>query len=881
MDPDIDAAAEEGGDEPQPRRLGFTFRRRKKAVAEPSGFDLETNPSPASDDLSDPIGDDDIYDDDDQRRGPRITRQTRIGIAAVLSFLILVGVMVANKMGAFNKKTGSEEIAATGSEATNTGDEDKDKDKETETPPRPTPIARINVDSPTKPEPKPAEPPKEDQQVAGATPPKPDEPKADVSTGSRTASTESEPKVEPEPTPLDPKDAIAAANGESITLPDSNAEDTAKPLPLGSDNENLTLAAAETEVTPAPKPAEEPKPKDEPAPVSPAPKPAVDLVAAKPETAEPPAEAPPHPVTPPSDVATASVDASPAPTPLEGPSHPAVETPTPSVESAAGNSVVQTGVTEPLQADPPKEPPPATPPTTAAGTETAPPAPTPQPPVTEPAPTPAPTTDPAPSPAPATQPSTSDPAPSPATQPPTSEPAPSPSNDPKPPVSEPAPSPAPATQPATSDPAPAPSNDPKPPVLEPAPSPSNDPKPPATDPAPSPAPATPATVEPPAPASVSPSPPAETVVAPASPAPAAAPDPAAAPPPEATPASAAASPAVPVPSASPSPSSAAPDPSASALKPVDTPTPTFTPTEPTGEPPLPTTPVKTSEPAANGTSVKIPTIGRNRMIDLDDRRSPEPVAVKEDPTFVDVTPNRSSRIKGTAGGASSAMTATTESEPERAASMSTPHTVQRGENLWTISRLYYGYGWYYKALWEANKENVAAVDKLYVGQTIRIPPPEDLDPAYVESARKEFEADRKARGLASSSRGAGGTDSRATPVNVSLRKASRSADLDSGELKVSLPTADPLGHGQSVGGFTEADEEEEPTEPVRKRGPRYKIRAYETLRSIARDTLGDSRRSTEIYELNQSVVDDPNHLVTGQIIELPADARVGRVARKR
>jgi hypothetical protein len=51
------------------------------------------------------------------------------------------------------------------------------------------------------------------------------------------------------------------------------------------------------------------------------------------------------------------------------------------------------------------------------------------------------------------------------------------------------------------------------------------------------------------------------------------------------------------------------------------------------------------------------------------------------------------------------------------------------------------------------------------------------------------------------------------------------------------------------------------------------------LRSIARDTLGDSHRADEILELNSNAIEDPNNLVIGQELELPEDAKVG--ARRR
>jgi outer membrane protein, multidrug efflux system len=60
------------------------------------------------------------------------------------------------------------------------------------------------------------------------------------------------------------------------------------------------------------------------------------------------------------------------------------------------------------------------------------------------------------------------------------------------------------------------------------------------------------------------------------------------------------------------------------------------------------------------------------------------------------------------------------------------HTVRSGENFWTISLLYYRSGRYGKALWAANKNAVAAFDRLTVGDKIIIPRADHLDPALIE-----------------------------------------------------------------------------------------------------------------------------------------------------
>ena len=64
------------------------------------------------------------------------------------------------------------------------------------------------------------------------------------------------------------------------------------------------------------------------------------------------------------------------------------------------------------------------------------------------------------------------------------------------------------------------------------------------------------------------------------------------------------------------------------------------------------------------------------------------------------------------------------------------------------------------------------------------------------------------------------------------------------------------------------DELDEPTRPT------YRVRAHDTLRSIARDTFGDSHRYREILDLNREVIDDPTRLVSGQSLILPEDAIV-------
>jgi nucleoid-associated protein YgaU len=135
---------------------------------------------------------------------------------------------------------------------------------------------------------------------------------------------------------------------------------------------------------------------------------------------------------------------------------------------------------------------------------------------------------------------------------------------------------------------------------------------------------------------------------------------------------------------------------------------------------------------------------------------------------------------------------------------------------------------------------------------------------------------------------------------VPVRRSSRS------DPELNLPVSDPFAEQASDRGFSsrrgggsaapskavgddylpgrdhasEADAEPEVRSRTTVSRPVYKVRRYDTLRTIARDSLGDSRRADEVLELNRDIIDDPGHLIVGQILELPEDARVVR-ARSR
>ncbi len=233
------------------------------------------------------------------------------------------------------------------------------------------------------------------------------------------------------------------------------------------------------------------------------------------------------------------------------------------------------------------------------------------------------------------------------------------------------------------------------------------------------------------------------------------------------------------------------------------------------------------------------------------------------------------------------------------------HVVNRGENFWTISRLYYGSGDYYRALWKANSKKYPNIAEIHINDVILIPAVEDLDPDYVGPPRRRQPASRggttdgdvagPAEALAAT-----GTDqpklrsfptTRTTPRSdasegLPARRNSRvEAEL---ELPVAGPEEGPVRGGRGSSDHRPGEEDDAPASRRIARTPRadsverpvYRVRRYDTLRSIARDILGDSRRSEEIYDINRDIIDDPTRLTPGQLLELPEDADTRRVTAR-
>jgi nucleoid-associated protein YgaU len=229
------------------------------------------------------------------------------------------------------------------------------------------------------------------------------------------------------------------------------------------------------------------------------------------------------------------------------------------------------------------------------------------------------------------------------------------------------------------------------------------------------------------------------------------------------------------------------------------------------------------------------------------------------------------------------------------------HIVDRGENFWTISRLYYGDGRYYRALWKANSEKYPDIKKIHINDVILIPAVEDLDPAYIERPRRRPVAVRDVGSTRDDDDGPVGSEPASPgplgsfPTTRTARRFDTSQDdpgRPSGRVDATLEL--PVGESDigsardGRGRLADRPGEEERGGPgvrltARPRSPApvdrsvYKVRRYDTLRSIARDVLGDPRRADELYEINREIIADPTRLAPGQLLELPEDADTRRL----
>ena len=142
------------------------------------------------------------------------------------------------------------------------------------------------------------------------------------------------------------------------------------------------------------------------------------------------------------------------------------------------------------------------------------------------------------------------------------------------------------------------------------------------------------------------------------------------------------------------------------------------------------------------------------------------------------------------------------------------HTVQRGETYWTISRTYYGSGRFCLSIWYANRRLTRRPETLRVGETIVIPPQDELD--------RTLEMDTRTNRL---------LDGTSWKEAVDEALARQSEKVDFQVTRAGLDDPD------RVAGDRRSREVE--GRPV------HVVGRFESLRTIARDRLGDGPEALE------------------------------------
>jgi nucleoid-associated protein YgaU len=252
--------------------------------------------------------------------------------------------------------------------------------------------------------------------------------------------------------------------------------------------------------------------------------------------------------------------------------------------------------------------------------------------------------------------------------------------------------------------------------------------------------------------------------------------------------------------------------------------------------PTPSVPTEPVNPPAEPTFAGSPEVAAG-----EDSGHFEPLPLSKTPLTVDNVPPRRPRQSASTAPAVAAVPAEPV-DPKTDAIEPVTHVVQKGENFWTISRLYYGSGRFYKALWAANQDQVSAPDRLFVGTTIKVPPPERLDRSRIDPV---------------------GTVQAVRPVPKS-RSAAAPRTQEAADVIMMLPRGRPVAESAPVA-----------VPKPEKTYPSHVVKRYETLRSIARDLLDDPRRASEIRELNLDQLDG-DVLEVGQRLRLPEDASARR-----
>jgi type IV pilus secretin PilQ/predicted competence protein len=202
-------------------------------------------------------------------------------------------------------------------------------------------------------------------------------------------------------------------------------------------------------------------------------------------------------------------------------------------------------------------------------------------------------------------------------------------------------------------------------------------------------------------------------------------------------------------------------------------------------------------------------------------------------------------------------TANPAAPPAAAGAAEGRHVVREGEDLWSIAKKHYGSGRYFQAIWDANRDRISSPDAIPPGTELRMP-------AAAELARSTPPA------------GPGQRPAPAEPPASAMRRTSPTPDpaVQRSSFQVEAPPRTQAQSPTYDAAVTRASATE--VAPVDEGGggiyPIHVVGRFESLRSIARDRLGDSRRASEILALNRDTLRSSDRPVPGQHLRLPRDA---------
>ncbi len=173
------------------------------------------------------------------------------------------------------------------------------------------------------------------------------------------------------------------------------------------------------------------------------------------------------------------------------------------------------------------------------------------------------------------------------------------------------------------------------------------------------------------------------------------------------------------------------------------------------------------------------------------------------------------------------------------------HTVREGEDLWTIAKKHYGSGRYFQAIWDANRDRVSSPESIPPGTELRMPAASELARTPPPAAPAETPA---------------------SAMRPQASPAATDAATQRSSFEVEAPPRSPTSDRAVVRAQAVADDEGGEIYPV------HVVGRFESLRSIARDRLGDARRAPEILALNRDTLRSSDRPVPGQHLRLPRDA---------